>query len=40
MCAKPDYTGKHNFAVSGAEHTQNATIFQNWLANELKKKGQ
>lgn len=40
MCAKPDYTGKHNFAVSGADHTRNATIFQNWLANELKNKGQ
>lgn len=36
MCAKPDYSGKHNFAVSGAEHTQNATVFQNWLAKELK----
>jgi len=39
MCAKPDYTGKHNFAVSGADHTQNATIFQKWLGAELKKKG-
>lgn len=37
MCAKPDYSGRHNFAVSGAEHTKNATIFQNWLAKELKK---
>lgn len=36
MCAKPDYSGKHNFAVSGAEHTKNATIFQNWLAKELQ----
>ena len=39
MCAKPDYTGKHNFAVSGSDHTKNATIFQNWLAAELKKQG-
>lgn len=39
MCAKPDYTGRHNFAVSGADHTKNATIFQNWLAGELKKQG-
>jgi UPF0755 protein len=39
MCAKPDYSGRHNFAVSGAEHTKNASIFQNWLAGELKKKG-
>ncbi len=36
MCAKPDYSGRHNFAVSGADHTKNATIFQNWLAKELK----
>ncbi len=36
MCAKPDYSGRHNFAISGAEHTRNATVFQNWLANELK----
>ena len=39
MCAKPDYTYRHNFAVSGAEHMKNARIFQNWLAAELKKKG-
>jgi len=38
MCAKPDYSHQHNFAVSGAEHMKNARIFQNWLANELKKK--
>lgn len=38
MCAKPDYSGLHNFAVSGAEHAKNATVFQNWLGKELKKK--
>ena len=38
MCAKPDYTGRHNFAVSGAEHMRNAEIFQKWLAAELRKK--
>ena len=38
MCAKPDYSHQHNFAVSGAEHMKNARVFQNWLANELKKK--
>jgi len=38
MCAKPDYSYRHNFAVTGAEHMKNARIFQNWLANELKKK--
>lgn len=39
MCAKPDYTGLHNFAVSDAEHARNAKAFQTWLAAELKKKG-
>ncbi len=38
MCAKPDYTGRHNFAVTGAEHMRNADAFQSWLANELRKK--
>jgi UPF0755 protein len=39
MCAKPDYSHRHNFAVSGEEHMRNAKVFQNWLAGELKKKG-
>ncbi|MEN9743026.1 MAG: hypothetical protein RLZZ65_831 [Bacteroidota bacterium] len=38
MCAKPDYTGTHNFTASGSEHTQNAQIFQRWLGDELKKR--
>jgi UPF0755 protein len=38
MCAKPDYSHRHNFAVSGTEHMKNAKKFQNWLSNELKKK--
>jgi UPF0755 protein len=36
MCAKPDYSGTHNFTASGAEHAKNATAFQNWLAAELR----
>ena len=40
MCAKPDYSGRHNFAVSGSEHMKNADIFQNWLAAELRRKGE
>jgi UPF0755 protein len=38
MCAKADYSGEHNFAVSGAEHEKNAVVFQKWLGQELKKK--
>lgn len=38
MCAKPDYSGRHNFAVTGTEHLLNAKMFQNWLGEEQKKK--
>jgi UPF0755 protein len=37
MCAKPDYTGKHNFTVGYAEHAANAKKFQNWLTVEQRK---
>ena len=36
MCAKPDYSGTHNFTASGAEHAKNAKAFQNLLAAELR----
>ena len=32
MCAKPDRSKTHNFTASGAQHVQNATAFQRWLA--------
>lgn len=38
MCAKPDYSGTHNFTASGAQHAKNAKAFQNWLAAELRKR--
>jgi UPF0755 protein len=39
MCATPDYSGKHNFAVSDVEHVKNAKIYQSWIANQEKKQG-
>lgn len=37
MCAKPDYSGEHNFTASGSQHAKNANIYRKWLAQELKK---
>ncbi len=37
MCAKPDYTGRHNFTVGYAEHAANALKFQRWLTVEQGK---
>ena len=37
MCAKPDYTGRHNFTVGYPEHAANARKFQNWLTLEQRK---
>ena len=39
MCAKPDYSGEHNFTPSLEVHEENAAIYRTWLAEELKKKG-
>lgn len=36
MCAKPDYSHRHNFAVSENEHMKNAKEFQTWLGAELE----
>lgn len=38
MCAKPDYSRRHNFADNYAIHQQNAKAFQQWIAIELKRK--
>lgn len=34
MCAKPDYTGRHDFTVGYAEHAANAKKFQEWLSQQ------
>lgn len=36
MCAKPDYSGEHNFTHSGDVHVNNARIYQRWLSQEGK----
>jgi UPF0755 protein len=35
MMAKPDYSGKHDFTVEYNDHQRLATIYQNWLSNEI-----
>lgn len=37
MCAKPDYSGEHNFTHSDVVHVKNATEYQRWLNKEGKK---
>lgn len=34
MCAKPDYTGRHDFEASYSDHKRNADIFQAWIAKQ------
>jgi len=38
MCAKEDFSGEHNFAVTHAEHERNATKYRNALNNLSQKK--
>jgi UPF0755 protein len=35
MCAKPDYSGQHNFAVSDAQHVKNAKAYQKWIRTQI-----
>lgn len=37
MCAKADYSGRHNFTNSGRQHVNNANAFRRWLSNEQRK---
>ena len=34
MCAKPDYTGKHDFEKSYASHKKNADKFSSWISKQ------
>ncbi len=36
MCARPDYSGRHNFTKYYREHAENARKFQRWIAEETK----
>lgn len=38
MCAKPDYSGGHNFTASDRQHINNANAYRKWLSAELKQK--
>lgn len=37
MCAKPDYSGEHNFTHSDIIHIRNAAEYHHWLSKEGKK---
>lgn len=34
MCAKPDYSGEHNFTASDVQHMKNARIYQRWIRTQ------
>lgn len=38
MCAKPDYSFRHNFEFSDVEHVKNASAYQKWLTEEKEKR--
>lgn len=35
MCAKPDYSGEHNFTASDAQHLKNAKKYQKWIRTQI-----
>lgn len=35
MCAKPDYSGEHNFTASDAQHLKNAKAYQKWIRTQI-----
>lgn len=37
MCAKPDYSGEHDFTHSDIVHVKNALVYHRWLNKEGKK---
>lgn len=37
MCAKANYSGRHNFTKSGRQHVNNANDFHRWLTQEQRK---
>lgn len=37
MCAKPDYSGEHDFTHSDIVHVRNAAIYHRWLSKEGKR---
>jgi UPF0755 protein len=34
MCAKPEYSGYHNFSTTLAQHNAFAKVYQDWLNKE------
>lgn len=35
MCAKPDFSGEHNFTASDKQHINNANAYQKWIRTQI-----